>query len=69
MTLTISAISPANCGARLYVESDQRNRDCYVLELEPKRHGKLLIDETIRVDKQDFAIEELEGESSRTSSV
>ena len=64
-----SAITTANYESKLLGDEQQQARDCYVLELHPKRRDKFLIDGKIWVDKQDFAIVKLEGEPARSLSM
>jgi hypothetical protein len=65
---TTSAIISANYDTRLLGEAQYQNRDCYLLELHPRRRDKVLIEGKIWVDKQDFAIVKLEGEPSKSLS-
>ncbi|PYV42683.1 MAG: hypothetical protein DMG06_13220 [Acidobacteria bacterium] len=65
---TASAITSANYETRLLGDAQYQNRDCYVLELHPKRRDKFLIEGKIWVDKQDLAIVKLEGEPSKSLS-
>jgi hypothetical protein len=62
---TESAISAANYEAKLIGQERCQGRDCYLLELHPKRRDRLLIDGKIWVDKEDFAIVKLAGEPAR----
>ena len=65
---TESAISSANYEARLVGQERSQGRDCYLLELHPKRRDKFLIDGKIWVDKEDFAIVRLAGEPAKSLS-
>lgn len=57
-----------NYEAKLLGEEHDQGRDCYLLELHPKRRDKFLIEGKIWVDRQDFAIVKLEGEPAKSLS-
>jgi hypothetical protein len=63
-----SAISSANYEVKLIGQERSQGRDCYLLELRPKRRDKFLIDGKIWVDKEDFAIVKLAGEPAKSLS-
>jgi outer membrane lipoprotein-sorting protein len=63
-----SAIGSANYEAKLIGQERSQGRDCYLLELHPKRRDKFLIDGKIWVDKEDFAIVKLAGEPAKSLS-
>lgn len=65
---TESAISSANYEVKLIGQERSQGRDCYLLELHPKRRDKFLIDGKIWVDKEDFAIVKLAGEPAKSFS-
>jgi hypothetical protein len=64
-----SAITSANYDARLAGSDSLDGRECYVLELVPRRRDKYLFVGKAWIDKQDFAIARLEGEPARSPSV
>ncbi len=66
---TDSSISSANYNANLIGEEALQGRNCYVLELKPKREDKYLMIGKIWVDKQDFAVAKLEGEPMKSPSI
>jgi hypothetical protein len=63
-----SAISSANYETKLIGQEWNQGRDCYLLELHPKRRDRFLIDGKIWVDKEDFAIVKLAGEPAKSLS-
>ena len=65
---TESAISSTNYEVTLIGQERTQGRDCYLLELHPKRRDKFLIDGKIWVDKEDFAIVKLAGEPAKSLS-
>jgi hypothetical protein len=65
---TESAISSANYETKLIGQEQSQGRDCYLLELHPKRRDTFLIDGKIWVDKEDFAIVKLAGEPAKSFS-
>jgi hypothetical protein len=65
---TESAISSANYETKLIGQEQSQGRDCYLLELHPKRRDRFLIDGRIWVDKEDFAIVKLAGEPAKSLS-
>ncbi len=65
---TASAITSANYETRWIGEAQYQGRDCYLLELHPKRRDKFLIEGRIWVDSQDFALVKLEGEPAKSLS-
>ena len=65
---TESAISSSNYETKLVGQEQSQGRDCYVLELHPKRREKFLIEGKIWVDKEDFAIVKLAGEPAKSLS-
>jgi hypothetical protein len=65
---TESAISSANYEVKLIGQERSQGRDCYLLELHPKRRDRFLIDGKIWVDKEDFAIVKLAGEPAKSLS-
>ena len=63
-----SAISPANYEARLLGSAQWDGRECYLLELKPKRRDKYLFTGKAWIDKEDFGIARIEGEPVRSPS-
>jgi len=63
-----SAITPANYEVRLVGEDQYLDRDCYVLELTPKRYERYLFKGKAWIDKDEFAIAKVEGEPVKSPS-
>ncbi len=63
-----SAISPGNYDVDLVGHQSYQNRDCYVLQLLPKRHDKYLFRGKAWIDAEDYAIAKLEGEPVQSPS-
>jgi hypothetical protein len=61
-------VNSANYEAKLIGQDRSQGRDCYLLELHPKRRDRFLIDGKIWVDKEDFAIVKLAGEPAKSFS-
>jgi hypothetical protein len=63
-----SSITPANYNVELVGHDTYRGRDCYVLQLLPKRPDKYLLKGRAWIDAEDFAIARLVGEPVRSPS-
>jgi hypothetical protein len=59
-----SAISPQNYNFRLLGEEERDGRNCYVIQLLPKRKSKYLIDGRAWIDEEDYALVRLEGRTA-----
>ena len=64
-----SAITPRNYNVQLLGTDECDGRDCYVIELIPKRHDKYLFRGKAWIDREDFGIARLEGEPVKSPSV
>ena len=61
-------ISADNYGFRFAGEERVNGRDCYVLEIRPKRKDKTLIEGTIWVDSGTYLLHRLEGKPAKSPS-
>jgi len=59
-----NSISPANYNFKLLGQETRDGRNCYVIQLLPKRKSKYLVDGKAWIDESDYALVRLEGRTA-----